>query len=114
MPNTTAADQERNTAALNALIEQVQPGWTVHHTSHEANEHSGLATITRVSASLYGSGPGYTSAEGKRRSYYMWPTEGDDFEADGLTLRIYNPSHAYVHGGRALTHEFRYAPPAAV
>ncbi|MDQ1041519.1 hypothetical protein QFZ75_008021 [Streptomyces sp. V3I8] len=108
----TPADRERHMAALVALIDQVAPGWTVHHTSQEANEGGGTAVVDHVSAHLYGGGPGYTSKQGKRSSYHVWPTEGADFEVDGLTLRVYNPSHAYVNGRRALTHEFRYAPPA--
>ena len=81
--------------------------------SWEANEGGHDGVITEVSNNMFGTGEAGYHSEGKggRKSYYCWPKEGSDFEIDGLTLRLYNPSHAYVGGRRAITHEFTYSPP---
>lgn len=113
--------------ALQALIEQIEPGWTVDVTDYDYGAHSGRRTITRtytMADQTYRhegrthvarkGGPAYNSkGPNGREYYYQFPVEGDDFEVDGLTLRIFNPSHAYVGGRRAITHEFRYSPPSA-
>lgn len=101
-------------SALAALVEQVAPGWTVDITNHDYITASGRKVITAVRESLYGGGPGFTdrAEKGRQEGYYAWPSEGDDFEVDGLTLRVYNPSHTYVGGRRAITLTMVFAPPA--
>jgi hypothetical protein len=111
------------TAALRALIDQVQPGWTVEHTNHDYITGSGRSTVLSLSDNLHGSGEaGYTAkldrpVRNQGRTFtttsLAWPKEDADFEVHGLTLKIFNPSHAYAGGRRALTHEFTYAPPEA-
>lgn len=96
----------KNMTALARLRERVTAGTIVHVTNHDYSPGSGTRTVLSVSDNLYGTGrPGYISSgevSGKRY-HFTWPVEADDFEADGDELRIYNPSHAYVHGNRAIT-----------
>lgn len=95
-------------AALAELIARVQVGTRVKVTNHDYAKANGERVVDRVSASLYGTGrAGYTSrrvgtAGGPLTTYYLWPTEAEDFEVHGSELRIFNPLHAYVNGGRAI------------
>lgn len=90
--------------ALRALIDQVQPGWTVEVTNHDYIAESGTATVTSVSDTQL------RSRRGKQERHFNWPAEGSDFEVDGLTLRTYNPRHAYT-GGRAIVLTLVFSPP---
>lgn len=97
--------------ALAALRESVTPGTVVRVVNHDYTPSSGTRKVLAVTDNLYSSGrPGYISSgevKGKRY-YFAWPTETDDFEVNGNELRIYNPSHAYVYGSRAVTLTMRF------
>ena len=101
--------------ALANLIEFVKEGTVYTIDSSEPNEERGSELlVTSVSSSMFGSGdPGFRSkrVKGGGESYFRWPKEGSDFEVDGTTLRIYNPSHAYNGGRRTLTHTFTFRNP---
>lgn len=118
-----------DTAALRALIDRVEPGWRVSVTNHDYIKDSGERVVTRTFIApdqtyrhegkthlTREGGPAYMSREvggGRREFRYQWPVKGDDFEVDGLTLRVFNPSHAYVHGGRAIVLTLTFRPPAS-
>lgn len=97
--------------ALDQLRERVTAGTVVHVINHDYTPGSGDQKVLSVSDNLYGTGrPGYISSGETRgkRYHFTWPTPDDDFETDGNELRIYNPSHAYVHGNRAVKLTMRF------
>lgn len=101
----------KDMTALTRLRERVVPGTVVHVTNHDYLAGSGTRKVLSVSDNLYGTGrPGYiSSGESKgKRYHFTWPSPEDDFEVNGNELRIYNPSHAYVHGSRAVTLTMRF------
>lgn len=90
------------------LRERVNVGTTVYVTNHAYIFDSGVSEIVELSDNMHGSGrSGYHSVRGGKRSYFLWPKEGDDFEVSGNELRIYNPNSAYT-GGRSLTLTLRF------
>ncbi|MFB7858819.1 hypothetical protein [Rhodococcus qingshengii] len=114
-------------SALRALIAQVEPGWRVESTTSQIRGITITSVVTRTFMAkdqtytykgethvTRAGGPAYMSREisGKRREFrYQWPLEGDDFEVEGTTLRIYNPAHAYVNGARAIVLTLVFSPP---
>lgn len=95
--------------ALALLRERVNVGTMVYVTNHAHLFDSGVSEIVELSHNMHGSGePGYHSVRGGKRSYFLWPKEGDDFEVSGSELRIYNPNSAYT-GGRSLTLTLRFS-----
>ncbi|MBD3004567.1 hypothetical protein [Streptomyces sp. 5-10] len=114
--------------ALRELWERVEEGWRVKVTNHDYAMDGGERIVTlkftmpdqtyRADGRTHlirKGGPAFLSREvnGRRREFrHELPVEGDDFEVEGRTLRIYNPSHAYVHGGRAIVLTLEFQPPA--
>lgn len=115
--------------ALGALVGRVEVGWTVDVTNHDYIKDSGVRVIESLFTTpdqtyrwkgedhlMRKGGPGYIArGRGKdRRAFrYQFPVEGDDFEVEGDTLKIFNPSHAYVYGNRAITLTLVFRPPSA-
>ncbi|MGW4103386.1 hypothetical protein [Streptomyces sp. NPDC004976] len=94
-----------NMERLQKLIGLVQSGWTVHWTSHEANEFRGELSVAEVGVSEVRMNP--TKAAPSR---YTWPLEGDDFTIEGTAITEYKADHAYT-GGRASTLTLRFEAP---
>jgi hypothetical protein len=90
--------------ALRALVEQIEPGWTVETTNHDYIKDSGARVVTSVDdKTLHEKGTG----SDRRSFYYAWPKEGDDFEVQGRTLRTYRQSY----GSRVIALTMTFAPP---
>ncbi|WP_340375891.1 hypothetical protein U5640_12490 [Streptomyces sp. SS7] len=94
-----------NMERLRELIALVQSGWTVHWTSHEANEFRGQLSIAEVGVSEVRMNPTKGAP-----SLYTWPLEGDDFTIEGTAITKYKADHAYT-GGRASTLTLRFEAP---
>lgn len=109
--------------ALAELIERVQVGTFLQSVGYDANTGESFGHVTHVSDDLYRSGragiihtlnkPVRNQGRTFTSGYLMWPQEGDDFEIDGDTLKMFNPSHPYVGGRRAIVSKvtFTFVPP---
>lgn len=96
---------------LRTLIAQIEPGWTVKTTNHDYIASSGINTVTEVTATKLLTKLGKPVTNQGRRfttSYFTWPTEGDDFEVSGMTLRTYRKSY----GSRVIALTLTFAPPS--
>jgi hypothetical protein len=113
---------------LRGLLTQVEAGWHVKVTNHDYVKGSGERVVTRVyeirdqtfqhegeTHLIRAGGPAYASRDMRSGQgfYYQFPVEGEDFEVDGLELCVYNPSHAYCGGNRAIVLTLVYSPPTA-
>ena len=105
--------------ALRALAEQVQPGWTVDISGEDLVDN-------REGAKVTGTVPGGIVIRPRRpwssqgRTYpcteLVWAEwEGDDYEVDGLTLRLYITATAITSrsrpGQRQLVKTYRFHSP---
>lgn len=88
-------------AALEALARLVRPSDRVYVYNHDYIGGSGEREVTDKTDGRIGL---RSTDRGARSSWFGWPDERSDFEVDlaRRVLRVYNPSHAYVHGGRAV------------
>jgi hypothetical protein len=107
--------------ALRELIAKVKEGWEVQCWSNQPNEARGeIHTITRVFEApdqtyrhegetklIRAGGPAYFSEYKGKQFRYQFPVEGEDFEVEGLVLRIYRDSYS----GRNNSHTFTYIEP---
>lgn len=96
---------------LRDLINEVDPGWLVRWTSHEANGYAGNRTVAEVT----NSGVRLDPKEGAPE-YYTWPAEGEDFVVEhprrgGTAITEFKAAHAYVGGNRASTLTVWFQPP---
>lgn len=93
---------------LKELIQTITPGMTVKVTNHDYIKDSGERTVDRVTSSTL-----FTKDSRGRSHYLQWEMPGRDYEVHGRTLKIFNPSHAYVHGNRAIVLELEFGEPEA-
>jgi hypothetical protein len=96
---------------LRELIGTVTPGTRVTITNHDYTNDSGTGTVEKIdSHGLLTRRDKPLKSQGRsfRTSYLGWGSPDMDLEVEGRTVRVYNPSHAYVGGRRAiiLTLEF--------
>lgn len=98
---------------LKELLRTVTPGMRVQETGHDANTYSGGSTVERITDKEIRfrlDRPVKSQGRTFRTSYLRLDTL-DDYEVHGRTLKIFNPSHAYVHGRRAIVSEMTFAEP---
>lgn len=99
-------------AALAALRNEVEAGWTLEVTNSALASDDGLRDVVEVLDDVNGYGPGLVVVRrtGRRKAETMtWPGPTQKFAVEGRTLQYYDPS-PYVEGEVPLA-EFRFSPP---
>lgn len=89
---------------LTDLIASIKPGDRYELVNHDYYRATGPRIVTSIDhETLNSKRPGHG-----QQGPFAWPKEDDDYEIHGRTLKIFNPKHAYVHGGRAIILEFKF------
>ena len=89
---------------LLAMVRTITPGTRVKTVGYDANDHGGMSTVERVSdKEIHFRLDKAVRSQGRTfRTSCLRLDMLEDYEIDGRVLKIYNPSHAYVHGNRAI------------
>lgn len=86
------------------LIQTITPGTRVKSVGYDANDHGGMSTVLKVTAreiTFRLDRPVKNQGRSFGTSCLRLDTL-EDYEIEGRVLKLYNPSHAYVGGRRAL------------
>lgn len=90
---------------LKELLSTITPGTRVKTVGYDANDPGGMSTVLRVTdreITFKLDRPVRSQGRSFGTSRLGLDTL-EDYEIEGRVLKLYNPSHAYVGGRRALT-----------